>query len=220
MDYSPEQRTRDVHFNARILRKEDNMADRKAIGVESEETPSAHDGHVGGRIRAMRRVKSISARELAARAGISAGYLSRLENDKVSPTVAMVARVVQAMGGNVAQLFDDEGSGPVIRRDLRKVVRHRGVEDYIVTPVDLKDFLVLETIVAAGSGSGEPAYSHGGEWECVFVIEGFIDIWLGGEKFQLRSGDSMTFHCDSPHRWRNPGGSSARLMWVVTPSGY
>jgi len=196
------------------------MTDRKALDVENEKAPSNHDAHVGGRIRAMRRVKGISARELADKAGISPGYLSRLENDKVSPTVAMVTRVVQAMGGNVAQLFDDEASGPVIRRDMRKVVRHRGVEDFFVTPVELKDFLVLETIVAAGSGSGEPAYAHGGEWECVFVIEGFIDIWLGDEKFRLRSGDSVTFHCDAPHRWRNPGGASARLMWIVTPSGY
>lgn len=209
-----------LHFEARIPREEENMADRKAPDVEAEDTPSAHDGHVGGRIRAMRRMKNISARELADKAGISPGYLSRLENDKVSPTVAMVTRVVQAMGGNVAQLFDDERSGPVIRRDMRKAVRHRGVEDYFVTPVELKDFLVLETIVAAGSGSGEPAYAHGGEWECVFVIEGFIDIWLGEEKFRLRSGDSVTFHCDAPHRWRNPGGASARLMWIVTPSGY
>jgi len=209
-----------LHFEARIPREEEHMADRKAVDVETEDAPSAHEGHVGGRIRAMRRMKNISARELANKAGISPGYLSRLENDKVSPTVAMVTRVVQAMGGNVAQLFDDEGSGPVIRRDMRKAVRHRGVEDYFVTPVELKDFLVLETIVAAGSGSGEPAYAHGGEWECVFVIEGFIDIWLGEEKFRLRSGDSVTFHCDAPHRWRNPGGASARLMWIITPSGY
>jgi transcriptional regulator with XRE-family HTH domain len=209
-----------LHCETRIPRGEVNMTDRRALDMENEKAPSNHDAHVGGRIRAMRRVKGISARELADKAGISPGYLSRLENDKVSPTVAMVTRVVQAMGGNVAQLFDDEASGPVIRRDMRKVVRHRGVEDFFVTPVELKDFLVLETIVAAGSGSGEPAYAHGGEWECVFVIEGFIDIWLGDEKFRLRSGDSVTFHCDAPHRWRNPGGASARLMWIVTPSGY
>ena len=179
-----------------------------------------HSIRIGERIRQMRRRNGLTAQEVARRAGVSAAYLSRLENDKISPTVATLSRLTQAMNESVSRLFANHASGPLVRRDMRREVHNRGVVDYIITPSDLSQLQVMETIVSPNQGSGRTPYTHNGEVECVLVLDGVLTIWLDGEPYRLRTGDAVTFPCQTPHRWENPGNSSARVLWIVTPSGY
>lgn len=175
---------------------------------------------VGRRLREMRRARGMSAKDVAQRAHVSPAYLSRLENDKVSPTVATLSRVVQAMGESVAHLFSEEATGPLVRHSERRVVRNRGVADYIITPSQSTQLQVLETVIGVGGGSGREPYSHQGEEECVLVLDGALRVWLDGARYDLLEGDALTFACETPHRWENPGDSDSRVLWIVTPAGY
>ncbi len=187
-------------------------------------TPSNGNGRidatVGARLRELRRQQKLSAREVAELAGVSPAYLSRLENGKVSPTVATLTRVVQAMGESVGAIFGGATDGPLVRRGDRRLVRNRGVDDYRVTPRDASRLEVLETVVEAGGSSGERPYHHPGDEECVLVLEGRLQIWVDGVSHELEVGDAVTFACRTPHRWRNPGAASARVLWIITPVGY
>ena len=79
---------------------------------------------MGPRLRQLRDLKALSARQVAERAGVSAAYLSRLENRRVSPTVATLARLVSAMGETMATLFQDAPGAEttVVRRDQRHLM--------------------------------------------------------------------------------------------------
>ncbi|MEU5282169.1 XRE family transcriptional regulator [Streptomyces asoensis] len=190
--------------------------------MEDDVKASPIDRSVGSRLRELRLERKLSAREVAEAAQVSPSYLSRLEHGKVSPTVATLARVVQAIGESVARLFGDPEAGPVVRRASRRVVRNRGAVDEIVTPVSATRLEVLDTRVAPGAGSGPEPYHHPGDEECVLVLEGALTIWLGdpSQEHLLEEGDAITFSCRTPHRWQNPGTESARVLWVITPAGY
>lgn len=181
--------------------------------------PGPVDSEVGERLRRLRRARGMSAREVAERSGVSAAYLSRLENGKVSPTVSTLTRVVQAMGEAVAAVFGDETAGPVVRRADRQLIRNRGVDDYLLSPTRKGRLEVLETVVEPGASSGRTAYTHGGDEECVVVLDGTLHLWIDGEHYELHEGDASTFPCRTPHRWENPTGSPARLLWIITPAG-
>lgn len=176
------------------------------------------DRDVGSRLRALRQARGLSARWLAQQAGVSAAYLSRLENGKVSPTVSTLTRVVVAMGATVAEVFGDASPGPVVRRSQRALVRNRGADDYLLTPNRGGRLEVLETFVDPGKDSGD-AYSHAGDEECIVVLAGTFRLWLDGTAYDLDEGDAATFACRLPHRWANPGDSPARLHWIITPAG-
>lgn len=177
---------------------------------------------IGRRLRGIRQAKGISARDLAERAGVTAAYLSRLENGKVSPTVASLTRVMQALGESVGALFGQSagGEGPVVRAAERQLVRTHGVEDYRITPASADRLEVLETIVAPGRGSGPNPYSHPGDQECVLVLEGSLTLWLADDKYTLRADDAITFACRLPHRWANTTKSTVRALWIITPATY
>jgi transcriptional regulator with XRE-family HTH domain len=175
---------------------------------------------LGRRVRELRREHQLSAHEVAQRAGVSPAYLSRLENGKVSPTVATLTRVVQAMGESVGALFQDTVNGPLVRRDQRRRVNNRGVTDDLVTPSSAARLEILETLIDPGAGSGGQPYTHPGDEECVLMLQGGLQIWIDGARYDLGEGDAVTFACRTPHRWHNGTADPARALWVITPAGY
>lgn len=176
---------------------------------------------VGDRIRHLRQAKGISARELADRAELSAAYVSRLENAKVSPTVATLSRVVQALGETITSLFGEVADeGPVVRAAERRRLISRGVCDYRVTPAWASRLEVLESVVQPGEGSGAGLYRHPGDEECVLVLDGELSLWLGDDEHQLGPGDSATYQCRSLHRWHNASEQAIRVLWIITPASY
>ena len=147
----------------------------------------------------------------------------RLENGHVSPTVATLAKVVAAMGETMATLFREPlgEHEVVVRRAARNLMRSKGVLDSQVTPSWASRLEILESLVDPGGGSGETLHTHAGEEECLLVLEGEVELRLGDDVHRLEAGDSATFGCGTPHRWRNPSPSApARVLWVITPSTY
>ncbi|MCU1616468.1 MAG: hypothetical protein JWO98_4008 [Frankiales bacterium] len=176
---------------------------------------------LGQRVRQLRQAKGLSARDLAARSGLTQTYISRLENAKLSPTVATLSRLVAAMGETITSLFTGErDTGPVVRADERTPLHSSGVDDYRITPSWTTRLEVLESVVAPGQGSGPKSHTHLGDEECVLVLDGTLTIWLGAEEHTLGPGDSATFSCQRPHRWLNPGGRPCRALWIITPAVY
>jgi transcriptional regulator with XRE-family HTH domain len=184
--------------------------------------PSPPDGEVGPRLRQLREQKAMSARQVADRAGVSPAYLSRLENGRASPTVATLARLVAAMGETMATLFQDapDAEHHVVRRDERHLMRSRGVLDSQVTPGWATRLEILESLVEPHQGSSGRLHTHAGEEECVLVLQGELELYLGTERHHLHQGDSATFDCRTPHRWRNPSTEQSRVLWIITPASY
>jgi transcriptional regulator with XRE-family HTH domain len=187
--------------------------------VKATEEPD--DGQVGLRLRRMRESKAIPAKDVARVAGVSPAYLSRLENGKASPTVATLSRLVQAMGETIGTLFDEPtGDGNVVRADQRLLLRSRGVRDYRVTAGWASRLEVLESVVEPGQGSSGSLHTHPGDEECVLVLEGELTMWIADRQYCLSTGDSATFQCRTPHRWRNPTDRVCRVLWIITPASY
>jgi transcriptional regulator with XRE-family HTH domain len=179
-------------------------------------------GEVGPRLRQLRDQKGLSARRVADLAGLTPAYLSRLENGRVSPTVATLARLVSAMGETMATLFQEPPGSreTVVRRSERHLMRSRGVLDSQVTPGWAKRLEILESLVEPGQGSSDLLHTHAGDEECVLVLEGELDLYLGADRHHLETGDSATFDCRTPHRWRNPSTEPSRVLWIITPASY
>lgn len=177
--------------------------------------------HVGKRIRQLRQAKGMSARDLADRATLTPSYISRIENGKVSPTVATLGKVVEAMGETFASLFgDNQANGPVVRARERVRLHSQGVDDSRITPAWASRLVILESVIEAGQASGSDPHTHPGDEECVLVLEGQLLVWLDGRQHLLGAGDSATYQCRLPHRWKNPDHHPSRVLWIITPAIY
>jgi mannose-6-phosphate isomerase-like protein (cupin superfamily) len=76
----------------------------------------------------------------------------------------------------------------------------------------------LLVTVEPGSDWGE-AYSHPGE-EIRYILEGSLEVDIGGKKYVLKKGDCLWHTADVPHTLRNPGKRKARYFVVIIPPSF
>ena len=174
---------------------------------------------IGGRIRATRLARGLTLGQVAAAAGLTQGFVSKLERDQVSPSVASLVSVCEALGLRVGELFDApvnaivrSGDGAQINfggTDAREFLLSSGYQNAVE---------VLHSKIAPGGSGGDELYSLNCDVEFVYVLKGQLEIILGPEHHLLNTGDAMTFRGRDPHTWRNPGREPIEVLWVLSPA--
>ncbi len=171
----------------------------------------------GQRFRRLRAKRRLSLAQVAKATGVSVGFLSALERGQMRSSVATLRRIARFYRINILSLFETSGDNPrLVRPAQRKILE--------ATPDVRMELLAWGNTamephlfrVKPGGGSGE-SYAHEGE-EFLHVLRGKFEIWLNnGEHYRLKVGDSLYFESSIPHRWKNPGGTEASLLWINTP---
>ena len=173
---------------------------------------------IGARLRHAREARRLSLADVEARTGLSKGFLSKVERDASSPSVANLVAICDAIGLPMADLFATPRTTLVRHADRPSMdlPKAAAVRDTLITPETERQVTVLETVVPAGGGSGGDAlYAMPSECEVCFVLEGDIEVVLEDETFALGPGDALTFGAAVPHTWRSPG--AARILWILAP---
>lgn len=190
-------------------------------------TDSKHE--IGTRLKHARLTKGMSLLQLAGHVGCTESFLSKVEHDKVSPSLTMLHKIVAALEINIARLFREDSSAtdPVS-------IMHEGERLFIKTD-SLRQGrgIMLERLVSgaqarllqanihhvAPQGSSDGCIEHVGE-EMGYVLKGKLEFLVDGKTYLLRKGDSFFFDSSLPHGYRNPGDSEASVLWVNTPPSF
>lgn len=175
---------------------------------------------VGKQLRAVRTAFGLSQRELAKRAGVTNGMISLIEQERVSPSVGSLQKILSAFPMTMAEFFtrDMKGREEVVFRadDLPDVgtgnIRYRLVA---AARRDRKMSILWETY-EPDSDTGEDLLTHDGE-EGGVVVEGQLEVTVGGKTWMLGPGDAYYFDSRLPHRFRNTGSVPARIVSANTP---
>ena len=181
---------------------------------------SENSVQIGQRLRAARLSKSLTLGQVAASSGLTEGFVSKLERDQVSPSVASLVSVCQAIGLRVGDLFEPPTTN-VIRAGEGSLINFGGdkVREYLLTPGSQSHIEVLHSIIEPGGSGGKELYALNCDVEFVLVIEGEVEIQLGPEVIKLFKGDSLTFKGSEPHTWRNPSRTNgSQVIWVMAPA--
>src|SRR6266702_2174034 len=179
---------------------------------------------LGATIRKLREGRQLSLKEVAARSGLTQSFLSQVERNLTSPSVASLRKVAQAFGVPLTKLFQGpvRPENRVVRRAERRQLIHPGRQwrDYLLTPSLTGKLQVILSVIEPGGGSGEEPYAHDSDEECVVILRGRLDFWVGPDRYLLEEGDSIVFESRIPHRYRNPGPEQTEVLWITTPPSY
>lgn len=189
----------------------------KTQGLLRAANARAKSSPIGPRLRRLRLERGCSLARVAEAAGVSVGFLSALERGQMSASVATLRRLARFYRMNILALFDPSETNPGRVRPADRKVLEAG------PGVRMELLAWGQTVmephlfrVAPSAGSGE-AYAHEGE-EFLYILAGCLEISLdGGETHLLEAGDSFYFESSTQHRWSNPGGKDALVLWVNTP---
>ncbi|HWF24734.1 MAG TPA: cupin domain-containing protein [Solirubrobacteraceae bacterium] len=196
-----------------------------AAAVEATDPDGAEVvGAVGPRVHALRDAMGLSLRDLAERSGVSAPMLSQVERGETSPTLQVAARIAAGLELRLSQLLrlDEGGAVTVVRRTKRRKGRAgaRGHRYEILTPPlpGQRAELSRHTLApgAMTGGAGDPPMHEPGSRETALVESGQVALLCDGARYELATGDCVTFDADLPHHFENPGPEEATLLAVVS----
>jgi transcriptional regulator with XRE-family HTH domain len=178
---------------------------------------------IGASLRMARRRKGLTLRQVAESAGVTESFLSQVERDIASPSIATLRRIAVALDTTIGVILDGAGPhGQLVRAGERRVVQYPGLmaRDEFLTDGSGGRLQVIMSVVEPGGGTGAEAYTHESDEECLIVLDGALDLWVGGEEHHLEAGDAIRYSSRVPHRNENPGPGEARVLFVITPPSF
>ncbi len=181
------------------------------------------DFDLGTRLRSIRQTSGLSQRELARRAGVTNGTISLIEQNRTSPSVGSLKKVLDGIPMSLASFFaSDIDSGPRIffaGHELQEIAG--GDISFRQVGHDLSDraLQMIYERYEPGADTGQAMLSHDGE-ECGIVIEGEYEVTVGSQQRILGPGEAYYFDSRQPHRFRNIGDVACVVVSACTPPSF
>ena len=177
---------------------------------------------LGNKIKELRNKKGLTQEELADRCELSKGFISQLENDVTSPSIATLIDILQCLGSNLKDFFHDADDEQIVfgRDDFFEKVDaelHNKIEWII--PNAQKNMMEPIRVTLKAGGSTYPDLPHEGE-EFGYVLSGTIYIILGERTIKAKKGESFYFRPDSNHYIKAGEKTGAVFLWVSTPPNF
>lgn len=177
---------------------------------------------IGGKIRELRNQKGLTQEELADRCELSKGFISQLENDLTSPSIATLIDILQCLGTNLKDFFNDADDEQIVfgREDFFEKIDaelHNKVEWII--PNAQKNMMEPIRVTLDADGSTYPDQPHEGE-EFGYVLSGSITIVIGKRRIKAKKGDAFYYTPRSEHYITANGKTGAVFLWISTPPNF
>jgi mannose-6-phosphate isomerase-like protein (cupin superfamily) len=157
-------------------------------------------------------------------AGLSPGYLSKIERSDKGPPISTLSNIASALGVDLSDLLIEDtdplkdSNLAIVRKDKRKIVQTKGSfygYEYEALAYN-KLFKNMEPFIISPAFDKETTFLHEGE-EYHFILEGTVEFHYEGQKYVLNEGDSLYFDSGLPHTGISIGKKKARILAVLYP---
>lgn len=181
------------------------------------------ESYLGSTIRELRVQLSLTIADVAERAGISRGMLSKIENAQTATSLDTLEQIANALGVTLSRLFRNynvpSGGAQLVKRGQGMEVVRRGTRSghtYHLLAYDQGPHKTFEPFLITLQDPGEEftAFEHPGT-EFIHMIEGILEYRVGDETYLLEPGDSLTFRGEIPHRPENMHGTPIRFLAII-----
>lgn len=177
---------------------------------------------IGNKIKELRNKKGLTQEELADRCELSKGFISQLENDLTSPSIATLIDILQCLGTDLKHFFNDAGDEQIVfgREDYFEKIDqelHNKIEWII--PNAQKNMMEPIRVTLEPEGSTYPDQPHEGE-EFGYVLSGAVTVIIGDRSIKAKKGESFYYRPNSEHYIKSSGKSGAVFLWISTPPNF
>lgn len=193
--------------------------------LAGQKTPKGNQGFskyskklLSNKWRESREKMNLTLEEVSGQIGISASYLSKIENGLANISIDLLTKLANFYGESILSFFELEGDNHVVKKGCGEIadIGLPGVK--IESLISQRHHILFPMLFTAEPGGGDPnTHRHSGE-EFIFVLSGSLKVTLNyEEEYFLKQGDSIYFKSFDYHSWINDGAKETRLIWVHSP---
>lgn len=179
----------------------------------------------GSRLKLVRESYKLSQRELARRSGVTNATISLIEQNRVSPSVSSLKKLLEGIPMSLADFFTFDQPPRehqyVFRANEQPDLGRHGLRLLLIgASVPSRQMRLLREQYAPGASSGEEPIVHAEGEECGLVTRGTVELTVDGQVSVLSAGDGYYFPTTLPHKFRNIGADEAEIISANTPANF
>lgn len=175
---------------------------------------------IGTKLKELRVLKGLTQEELADRAELSKGFISQLERDLTSPSIATLMDILQCLGTSIGEFFYESPEEQIVFGKGDYFEKYDGElknQVHWIIPNAQKNMMEPILLTLEAGGQTYPDNPHEGE-EFGYVMQGSVSIHIGNKTYKAKKGESFYFISDKKHYLSSKAG--ATLIWVSSPPSF
>lgn len=177
---------------------------------------------IGLKIKRLRLALNLTQEELADRTELSKSFISQVERDLTSPSIATLIDILQALGTDLKEFFGDATDSQIVFHDADYFEKYdeelKNKTEWIIPNAQKNQMEPIRVTLQPGGRTylDDP---HEGE-EFGYVLSGQITIHLGQQSYKAKRGETFYFKSSSRHYIEAAGKAGASIIWVSTPPNF
>lgn len=175
---------------------------------------------IGRKIKQYRLQLDLTQEELAQRTELTKGYISQLENDVCSPSIATLQDILNVLGVSLQEFFTEPKEEKIAytQADYFFSKNGGGTNTWLIPNSQIKEMEPIILTLPQGAECDE-RYPFEGE-EFGYVLSGSVELVTANQTCKLSCGDSFSIDGKKQHKLKNVGKTEAKVLWVTTPSNF
>ena len=177
---------------------------------------------IGEKLKQLRLRTNLTQEELATRCDLSKGFISQLERNQSSPSIATLIDILECLGTTPAEFFRDSAPAQVHYRQDDAYISEDEELGHTITwiiPSAQKNEMEPILIHLRPGGHTQTHDPHAGE-VFGYVLAGAVTLHLGKQALKVKKGDSIYYHASEPYYLQNHTAHNASILWVSTPPSF
>lgn len=177
--------------------------------------------NIGENLKRMRVANSLTQQELADRCELTKGYISQLERDLTSPSIATLTDILECLGTDLASFFNEAVDSKIVFKEEDVFVKEAD-DNYIinwVVPNAQKNAMEPIMVELKSYGKTKLHVPHEGE-EFGYILSGTVMLNYGSQVYKVKKGESFYFKSNKNHYIENASKNPASVVWVCTPPSF
>ena len=175
---------------------------------------------LGKTIQRLRKAYNMSLGDLSEQSGVAKSIISQIERNETNPTLSTVYRLSRALDTTIDEVLRTEGQQVFLEHQSKSGVPILESQDglcrlAIAGPLNLVEQVQWYDFRAKPKGVLESDPHPPGTVEHLYMLAGEIDVTSGDETKRIKTGETLRFRGDLPHKIVNAGEGDAHATMVL-----
>lgn len=161
----------------------------------------------------------LTQEELANRSELTKGFISQIERDVTSPSIATLIDILECLGTNLKDFFSEESDSKIVFQKDDVFVQENEADGHGIqwlVPNAQKNMMEPILIRIRPQGRSSLYQPHEGEF-FGFVLKGAVTLTVGEQVLKAKKGESFYYKAYAPHYIENHAKAEATILWVCAP---
>jgi len=178
---------------------------------------------IGENIRAQRKNKDMTLRELSVTSGVALATLSRIETNKMTGTIQSHLAIASALNLTLPQLYGESDTDvnsiefqSITNRTDSFVHNDKASYNMLTNNVLSKKMMPIILKIAPGGITAKEALSNQAE-KFIYILKGQCVAHIENETHNLKKGETLYFDASLKHCFENNTKDEMQAICIITP---